>query len=270
MEVNPMNRLKLFGFLLAAIVIPCIVWSGADRPYDDTTKRLLDNTKDGIGRFKDKIEDKFKVEKIRRGGVEIDVSDYLDDLKKSAEDLKDRYKSDYAAGPDALEFLKKSKQTDEFMSRHQGQTGADTEWLELRSSLVALASAYNIDWESDPSTWNAIRMTDDELEGMVSGLEKAAKDFDKSVEKAAKQAKLDDSVRGELDASGEYFKKATKALKEAVGHKGPAMGAVNSVFSAAEDLKAKVDANGLDTSVSGSWSRINRVLSGVASAFGKM
>jgi len=263
-------KLKTILVFLAVVAIPCLTWGGMDRPYDDTTKRLIDNAKDGVDRFKDKIHDKFKVEKIIRGGVETDVSDYLDDLKKSAEDLEDRYKLDYAANPDALEFLKKAKTTDAFMSTHQGQTGADTEWLELRSTLTALAAAYNIDWEDDPANWRATRATDAEVKQMASNLENAAKEFDKSVDKAGKQAHLPDSSRKDLDVSCEYLKKATKTMKNAVGDKKPVAGALDAVLNTAEDLRAKVDAAGLSASVSGSWASLDRPLNGLASAFGRL
>lgn len=259
------------SILILAIAMFCIPQAvrAADRSYDDSTKKLIENVKNGVDRFKDKLQDKWKVEKITRSGVTTDVSDAMNDWKKSAETLKDRFKSDYAANPDANEFLQKSKKMDEFMSSHQGQTGADTEWLELRRNLVSLASAYNIDWESDPSQWKATRKTDNELKSMGQNLEQAMKTFGKSLDDAVKKSSIADDSRKDIKASAESLSKSAKMLKDAINDKKPAGGAFDGVMTAKQALASKVDSAGLTAQVSAAWSGVENVLNNLAAAFGR-
>ena len=253
--------------LLFAVSLSSLVWS-ADRSYDDSTKKTIENVKNGVDRFKDRVQDKWKVEKITRNGVTTDVSDALNDFKKSAETLKDRYKSDYAANPDALEFLQKAKKVDDFMKTHQGQTGSDTEWLELRRNLVSLASAYNIDFESDSSNWKATRKTDNEMKNLSSSLEGSFKSFGKNLDQASKQANVAPDVRKDIEAAEKSLEKSVKALKDAVGGKKPAGAALQAVQDASSALASKLDSAGLTSAVSGAWSAFQNGVGGLSSAMG--
>ncbi|PWT88502.1 MAG: hypothetical protein C5B54_10525 [Acidobacteria bacterium] len=248
--------------------MPRLSWS-ADRSYDDATKKLIENINDGVDRFKDKLEDKWKVEKITRNGVTTDVSDAMKDWKKSAETMKDRFKSDYAANPDVLEFLQKSKKLDEFMSTHQGQTGADTEWYELRRNIVSLASAYNINFDSDSSAWRPTRRTDKELKSSAENLEETIKAFDKSLEQASKQSNVSAEVRKGIESSYETVKKAAKNLKDAVEDKKPAAASLDGLMNASSDLSSKLDSAGLTSAVASSWAGVQKSIGAVASALGR-
>lgn len=77
------------------------------------------------------------------------INDFVKEFEKATEHLKNRFDEDRSASPEAEEVLRRAARIDSFMERQRLSPRAESDWAALRSSLDALAEAYNVTWSWD-------------------------------------------------------------------------------------------------------------------------
>jgi hypothetical protein len=210
--------------------------AGAERLYDRDVAKLIDRANDDLGKFLGNMKSDAKGAKVTRDGVEYDVSDSLADLKAEGQRLEERFGGDGKAEPTATAFLQKAKALDGFVDRHPGFTGADKQWQALRPTLASLAEAYQIDWDSDPASWQARRSSDAELAGLAKQLDQDIKSYSSALSQAAKDAKVDKTARATLDGQVKALTGGAKTLQKALSGRAPASTALGSLVDGAKDV----------------------------------
>ena len=90
--------------------------AAADRPTDKDVKQLLDRINQERDRFEDQLDGKVKGSILRGPRGEVNVSRYLDDLQENVNNLKDRFKPDYAASAEVTTVLRQGSDIQRFMS----------------------------------------------------------------------------------------------------------------------------------------------------------
>ena len=225
-----MKEMRTVVALTASLAVLALFASVApaaagERAYDAAVEKLIRNANSGLGKFTREMSSKARGAKVTRGDVEVDISDYLEDFATEGRRISERFAEGASGDQNVLEFLRKAKGTDGFIQRHPGFTGAETEWAALKPTLMGLAGAYGIDWESDPATWKASRMRDAEIAGMLAGLDSQVKGVGKSLTAAGKAAKVDKAALKSLTAQSKSLAGASAAMKKAFSKKqaiGPA------------------------------------------------
>lgn len=252
-------RLRAPSFVLAAvglILAASGVAPAAERVYDKEAERLIEYTNRGVNDFRKAARSDFKNSKITWNGTQIDVGTYLKDVAEAGKKLESRYDTNFAAVPEASDFLKRLRAAEDFAAANPGISGAKPEWDLLRPNAIALAKAYNIDYAADPSTWQPSRTPDGPLRATAASIESQAKGIEKSVETAAKAAGLDKSHRKVLEGQSETAVKAAGDVRKAIEESRPAGSGLQSLSTALGDLNTTVEKDGLAGGVSTAWSAL--------------
>ena len=213
--------------------------------YDAELKRLIESTNKGLVAFRKAARTDFRNSRITWEGNEYAVSNYLEDLEQAGKKLQSRYDLNYAAVPEATDFLKRFRVADEFAVQNPGVSGAKNEWNALKTNVSALAAAYGVDLASDPSTWQAARTPDGPIRAEAFNIETQGKTLVKSLDNAAKSAGLDKSRRKVIEGQAETVETSARNVRRAVDAGREAGPAIQSLESALTDLSATVQKDGL-------------------------
>ncbi len=240
-----------------ALVFVAALGTAEERQYDAEVKRLIEYTNRSFGDFRGAVRSDFKNSRIRFDGVETEVSGYLKDTADAGKRLASRMSSDYAAVPEATDFLKRLKTADLFARENPGISGAKNEWELLIPNATKLAAAYGIDWDTAPETWQPSRVPDGALHAETVALETNAKALREAVNAASKTAALDKGRRKVLDGLTETLISAATGLKKTVRDARPASTALATVRQAADDVGSRLQADGIAADVAASWSRVD-------------
>ena len=250
----PARKTLALGIGLAAIAGRIAL---AERPYDAEVKRLIDYTNRGVSDFRSAARSDFKNSRMTLAdGTQIDVSNALKDLAEAGKKLDSRYGSDYAAVPEATDFLKRFRAADDFARTHEGISGAKNEWDLLRQNVTKLSAVYGVDLTTDPATWQPARTTDGALRAEAASLEAQAKGFRKTLDDAAKAAGLEKGRRKSLEGESDTLVDTAHALRGTIDDGRPAAGALERVSTAIKDLSSLVDSSKLTDAVAGAWSGV--------------
>ena len=252
--------------LLVAVAAPPAAL--AERPYDRDVEKLIDRANNDFGKFLGNMKGEAKGAKVTRDGVETDVSDFLADLKAEGGRLRERFGPESAAAPTALAFLQKAKAVDGFIERHPAFTGADKEWAALRPTLGSLADAYEIDWATDPTSWQPSRTTDAELAGWAKDLDAQIKGYAAALAKAAKDAKVDSGARKVLDTQVKALTGGAKTLQKALSSRTPPGSALGSLVDGVAGVNEKAASLGLGDAATAAAAPLQSTLGKLSTALG--
>ena len=241
--------------VLSAFVTSGIA-SAAERMYDPELKRLIEATNKGVVAFRKAARPDFRNSKITWEGNEYAVGNYLEDLEQAGKKLQSRYDLNYAAVPEATDFLKRLKIADDFAVENPGVSGAKNEWNALRTNAISLAAAYGIDFASNPAAWQAARTPDGPIRAEAFSIESQTKQLGKSLDEAAKSAGLDKSRRKVIEGQAETAQKAASDVRKAVDAGRDPGSAMDRLSTSLADLSATVEKDGLAGNVSSAWTAL--------------
>jgi hypothetical protein len=257
----------VFALLIAGAVASAPA-AAAERPYDRDVEKLIDRANKDLGKFIGSMKSDAKGAKVTRDGVEYDVSDSLADLKAEGARLEERFAGDAEAAPTALAFLQKAKSVDGFIDRHPGFSGADAEWNALRPTLDSLADAYQIDWGSDPKSWQAMRHSDAEVAGWAKQLDGDIKSYASALNQAAKDMKLDGASRSALTAQAKTLTGGAKTLQKALSSRAPAGNALESLTKSVQSVSDQASKLGLGSAADAAGKSLASTLDKLSGALG--
>ncbi len=257
-----------WGSLLLLLAMAAAPVTAAERLYDRDVEKLIDQANSGLGKFVGSMKGDAKGAKVTKEGAEIDVSDFLADLKAEGGRLDERFGTESAAAPTALAFLQKAKALDGFVERHPGFSGADKEWAALRPTLGSLAGAYQIDWAGDPASWKPVRVTDAEISGWAKQIPTQLKSYAGALSKAAKDAKVDAAARKTLDGQVKALTGSAKTLQKALSSRAPAGSAVSSLAGGVKAANEKAASLGLGDAATAAAAPLEATLGKLSDALG--
>jgi hypothetical protein len=241
---------------LALSLLAAAAAAAAERMYDAELKRLIESTNKGLVAFRKAARSDFRNAKITWEGNPYAVGNYLADLEEAGKRLQSRYDLNYAAVPEATDFLKRLKTADDFAVANPGISGAKNEWNALRTNATALAGAYGIDFASDPATWKAARTPDGPIRSEAFSIESQTKTLGKTLDNAAKSAGLDKSRRKVIEGQAETAQNAAVDVRKAVDAGRDASSAMQRLSAALADLSGTLEKDGLAGSVSSAWTAL--------------
>ena len=252
---------------LAAVLLLPMGAAGAERMTDEQVKTLIRDIDDSYQTWKKDLE-KANLDDavIRSADQTINVKDFLKDFDKAVEVLKDRFKSEYSAGPEVLALLRRGSDV-ELRHRHQGETGRST-WGALGAKLGSLAHAYEVPWPIESMNVQPARLNDGELAARVEQMEKAAKQLEHEADKAAKANKsIDKATRESLKDSIQRIEPMAKEVRERVKDERPAAVEVGQLLTQTTKVRETLVSLSLPCAEGPGWRGVESGADALAKAF---
>ncbi len=257
---------RLAAFVVLALGLP-LGAGAAERMTDEQVKRLVQDIDGGFEVWKQALEKKDLDDVVISSAERtVKVKDFLKDFEKSIDQLKDRFRPDYAATPEVLTLLRRGTDV-EMRNRRQGLT-PDSAWVALAAKLAALARAYSVGWPIEGMDVRPARLNDGELAAKVAQLETAAKQLRGDSEKAAKANKsVDKPSRESLKGSIQQLEQMAKDVRSRIKDDMPAAVEVGQLFSQAGKVRDALTALSLASAVGPSWQGVDSGIAVLARAF---
>jgi hypothetical protein len=116
-----------------------------DRQMDAIIRRLESDT----NRFRANLD--TSLDRSRQDGTraEDNINAYVQGFEQATDQLRQRFESRQSVAADVENVLRQATVIDTFMNRRRAVRGAQSEWLQVKTDLNALASAYGVNWN-----WN--------------------------------------------------------------------------------------------------------------------
>jgi len=257
---------RICAALAIALALPLCA-AGAERMTDEQVKKLIQDIDDGYRTWKEDLEKRNLDDAVITSAERtIKVKDFLEDFEKSIDSMKDRFKPDYAASPEALALIRRGSDV-ELRNRRQGQAPGSA-WAALGSKLGALAHAYGVAFPVESMSVQAARLNDAELAGKVEQMENAAKRLRDEAEKAAKANKsIDKATRESLKASIQQLEEKAKEVRSRIKDDRPASVEVGQLLSQAGKVKGTLTKLSLPSGGGPAWAGVEAGTEVLARAF---
>jgi hypothetical protein len=232
-----MSSRRTLGIAVAlALVLPALA-PAAERPTDEQVEKLIEDIEGGYKTWKEDLEKRNLDDAVITSAERtVKVKDFLKDFDKAIQTYKDRFKTQYAASPEALMLLRRGSDV-ELRNRRQGLTPGSA-WTALASKLEALGHAYAVGWPVESMNVLATRLNDGELASKVEQLEKSAQQARNEAEKAAKANKsIDKAARESLKGQFQQVEVKAKDVRARLKDDRPASVEVGQLLAATAKVK---------------------------------
>jgi hypothetical protein len=216
-QVPSGRRAAGFALLAFALAAPAM----SDRLSDKDLKVLLQDVRKDVNALHKAIEPQYRAAVIRNERGEFKVSEVLDDLEKSANDMASSVGGRNDANAEVTRFLTQAAALQRRAEEGRWMLGAEEEWASLEPRLASLAEAYGGDFGGDPASWKLARLTDQQVGDLAATLSGNVKGLRSPLNKALKKDKtispgdrdsLLDNLDGLSDAAAALGQSARKGL----------------------------------------------------------
>jgi hypothetical protein len=237
------------------LLISLLLAAPSQRLRDDAVRDLMEEAKKDVERFTDSVDKNHRRSKLRTDTAEVPVDSYLEDLKKKAEAMRDRFREENAAGPEVLAFLRQADALEKRSLEGGGLFGAEKEWTRLRATLGKLSRAYGIDRGSAPESWTARRVNDRGFQKLIEAFKKDAEVFERSLDSALEHVtSLGSTERKSVTSAIDRLSSAADDLKDAAEDGRDVARELQLLAETHEEIQAFLEKHGL-TNAAGSTFR---------------
>jgi hypothetical protein len=244
---------------LALLLSTAVPAAPAERLTDEQVKKLIEDIDGGYETWKDDLERRNLDDAVITSAERtVKVKDFLKDFEKAVDTLKDRFKPEYAATPEALALLRKGSDV-ELRNRRQGETATSSSaWVALSTKLETLARAYDVGWPIQSMQVLPSRLNDRELAAKVQKMENAAKALKSETEKAAKANKsIDKASREALKTSIDQMGIQAKDIRSRIEGDRPGAVEVGQLLAQAASVRDAQKKLALATANAPAWREID-------------
>lgn len=270
MATITLRMIRMTLSALAVVSLPATPAAGADRPTDNDIKQLIERVDQDRDRFEDQLDGKLKSSIIRGPKGEVNVENFLQDFQDNMGKLKDRFKSEYAAGEEVTTVLRQGTAVQHYMATQAPGLNGTSEWNRLATGLNELAAAYGVPFPL-PEGQMAHRMNDREVRTAAEAAAKNADRFKDELDSSLKMdTTIDKTARETAVKDVDVLKEHAEKLADAIGDGKPASGQADALLEHAMRVGVSVKARPLSPSAQGAWTSVQTDLDKVAQAFGKM
>lgn len=256
---------------LATVLAAQPIWAQSQvRLTDKQIEQLLEESQRALNRFVDGMNPQMRTAVLTSETSQINVKQVLDDFRDAAKKMRDGYNPPRnSANTEVATFLRHARAFDQGIALRPGMSGADAKWSDFVPVARRLAGAYHISWDSDPSTWVASRVSDDELKKAVETTRKQADSLRKDVEKVVKRdASLDAAGKKEANGRMMGLVTASKELEDLLKRKADPTAAVMRLLTAASDVEGFLSSYSGGVEFMPRWSGIDGAVGTIARAYG--
>jgi hypothetical protein len=243
----------------------------ATRVADKQVEEAMKQVGDGLDRFVDKMDPQLRRSVIKNERGEVDIKAFLDDLRKSSDAMKGRFEPPrYSANTEVLAFLRQSRRLDDAVARNPGRSGADPAWALVKPELTKLATAYGIDYSTDPAGWTAAtRTSDDDVKAALKRLEKNTDGLRKELEKDVKKDKsIQPTARASAVAPAAGLAATAKQASSSFENGQDVSPLVGKLLVSGHEVESLVAGRKLAAPATTMWSGVSDDLGKIAKAYG--
>jgi len=235
----------------------------SDRLSDKDVKAIIDQVDTGRDKFEGNLDGQFKGSTIRGPAGETKVGGALQDYQDSTKKLQERFKADYAAGPEVTTVLKQSTQIDTFMKGSPTSMKGRSEWDAQVLNLRRLAESYGTTFPT-PDGAVVRRMNDKEVADAAASVGTAAGRFKDELDKASTVAKpARDAAKKDVEA----LVKQAETVESRINDGKPATAEVRQLIEQTHRVQGFVDANPIPAAMP-NWQSVQASLAKLQQAFG--
>ena len=144
--------MKPFRYIVLAVAIFSIAIGGsvqaqhAFRLSEKEMRDLLKRIDKQSETFRSSLKEALDHSRFDDTKAEDRINDFVKDFEKASDRLKERFNDKRSASTEVEDVLRRAARIDDFMTRHRLDTRSQSDWAALRTSLDALAEAYNVEW----------------------------------------------------------------------------------------------------------------------------
>ncbi len=261
-----MVRRRVYLALALALCFPGAA-RAAERLTDEQMRKLIDDIDDAYKTWKKDLEKRNLHDAVITSAERtVKVKDFLKDFDKTIDSFESRFKTDYAASPEALLLLRRGSDV-ELRNKRLGLTPASA-WTALAAKLDALAHAYGIAWPVESMNVLAARLNDGELAAEVESMEASAKQLQRDAEKAAKADKsIDKAARASLKGLVQQLPPSAKDVRSRIKDDRAAAVEVGRLLGETTKLKDQLAKLSLTTAAAPAWRGIEAGADALARAY---
>jgi hypothetical protein len=255
-------RTILLASALSLWTMPALAQARPERLSDKDVKALIDQVDEGRDKFEGNLDGQFKGSTLRGPNGETKVAGALQDYQDSTQKLKDRFTSDYAAGPEVATVLKQSTAIDAFMQGSPSAMKGRSEWDHLTVNLKRLAEAYGTAFPM-PDGATARRTNDKETAAIAAAIATSADHFKSDLDKDKTLAKPEKEA---AKKDVEMLIKQAEAVKSRTSDGKPATAEVRQLVEQVAKVQTFVGAHPIPTMTN--WQAVQTSLGKLQQAFG--
>ncbi|MGH9838834.1 MAG: hypothetical protein ACREEM_08630 [Blastocatellia bacterium] len=235
---------------------------------DKKVKPMLSRLSDSVNKYRDSLNNGLKKSSINKGSGEENILQYAEDLKVSANRLKDGYDGNRSVSADVEEVFRRAWPLDKFMRENPVVTNADNEWAAVKQNLEALAQAYNVTWRDLTTDAKPSRMTDAEVASALDRIRFDSENCRKNLEKALKNDRtIDRQTRENILKTMKDFANEANRLKGRVGDDDAGAPRVKELLRWGATIDRFMAQYSPDDQVKRDWAGIRRNLTELAKAY---
>jgi hypothetical protein len=267
-----MKSIKLIVAVTAVIILGLaaqVQAQHADRLSEKEVKELLGRVEKGAERFRHSLDAALDHSRLDHTKAEDRINDFVKGFDQATEHLKSRYSDTRTASSLVEEVLRRAAQIDSFMTSHELNSRAKSDWSDLRRNLDELAAAYNVSWDWTGVSERPDRMSDNNVKNLLGRIEKNADAFRHSHKDAVGHSRFDDTAaEGDIERYVKEFETATDRLKDHFSKKQTASGDAEEVLRRGAAIDGFMRRFSLSSRAQSDWSALRGNLDELARAYG--
>ena len=255
----------LHHFLLVAVVVmlaaPLAAFATQTpvRLTESEMKDLLKRIDKATERFRKTVNTALDKSALNTTQTEDHINRYIKDLEHYTDALKHHYGDSQTASATVEQVLARASNIEGFLQQHQLIESVTTDWGVLRGELDQLAAAYGVKWGVTGVAGVAYRVSEDQIEGLLSRIEHNAENFHKS---------LTISIEQEYNSFLKDFTDAAHRLESTFGDKGLAPGIVAELLQKAKVVDEHMQKYPQFTKAQADWALVRTDLEILAKHYG--
>lgn len=271
-KVEAMTRL---GPLVALAVVLALASGGIaaaaqqpTRSRDEQVKDLLKRIEKRTDTFRSSFHQAIDRNPINSSRAEDQINQAVKDFEQAADRLRDRVDDRESGAADVEEVLSRASLIDSFMMRNQLDASAEDDWQDLRQDLDELAHVYGVTGNWTFSGNRPARADDKQVGQLLKRIEKGAKQFRKSLDKALDQSAIDGSTAEDnINHIVTEFAETTDLLSDLFGRNQVATNDVEDVLRRGASIDGFMQGHRLGEQAENDWLRLRRDLDELARAY---
>lgn len=252
----------LLASALSLWSMPALAQVHPARVSDNDVKTLIESVDEGRDKFEGNLDGQFKGSTVRGPNGETKVAGALQDYQDNTKKLKERFTTDYAAGPEVTTVLKQSTAIDTFMQGTPSAMKGRSEWDLQTANLKRLAEVYGTTFPM-PDGATVRRTNDKETAAAAAAMATAADRFKSDLDKDKTLAKPEkDAAKKDV----EMLIKQADAVKSRTSDGKAATGEMRQLVEQVAKLQTFVGAHPIPTMTN--WQAVQTSLGKLQQAFG--
>jgi hypothetical protein len=262
-----MNAIRQFLVLAVILGAPMAALSAQapSRLSENEVKGMLKRIDKDTERFRKSVESSLDGSPLNGTKSEEQINEYIKALNGATSALKTSFSDDQTASSVVEEILRRASRIEGFMKQNPMNERSQTDWSVLRADLLHLAQAYGVRWGSGGVSGRPYRVSEDEIESLLSRIDSRSERFRSSLNSALDKSEFNNTKTEDLfNAFVKDFTAATDQLKSRYRDKDAAPDSAEEVLRRAKFIDEHMRKHPLTSKAQSDWGHVRTDLEQLA------